>query len=141
MSVNNKNILITGISGFVGSYIAKTLIDKGAKVYGILRRRADGAVPNNLKRLGIAREVHLLEGDLENISSLGSALSVSRPDIVFHLGAQSFVPRSFIDPLETMSGNCGGIANLLEAIRIKDMDPVVVFSGSSEEYDLVRARR
>ena len=137
MSVNNKNILITGISGFVGSYIAKMLIDQGAKVYGILRRRADGAVPSNLKRLGIAREVHLLEGDLENISSLGSALSVSRPDIVFHLGAQSFVPRSFIDPLETMSGNCGGTANLLEAIRIKDMDPVVVFAGSSEEYGLV----
>ena len=137
MCLNNKNILITGISGFVGSYIAKTLIDQGAKVYGILRRRADGAVPNNLKRLGIAREVHLLEGDLENISSLGSALSVSRPDIVFHLGAQSFVPRSFIDPLETMSGNCGGTANLLEAIRIKDMDPVVVFAGSSEEYGLV----
>ncbi|KUG16338.1 udp-glucose 4-epimerase [hydrocarbon metagenome] len=137
MSLNNKNILITGISGFVGSYIAKTLIDQGAKVYGILRRRADGAVPNNLKRLGIAREVHLLEGDLENISSLGSALSVSRPDIVFHLGAQSFVPRSFIDPLETMSGNCEGTANLLEAIRIKDMDPVVVFAGSSEEYGLV----
>ena len=137
MCLNNKNILITGISGFVGSYIARTLIDKGAKVYGILRRRADGAVPNNLKRLGIAREVHLLEGDLENISSLGSALSVSRPDIVFHLGAQSFVPRSFIDPLETMSGNCGGTANLLEAIRIKDMDPVVVFAGSSEEYGLV----
>ena len=80
MCLNNKNILITGISGFVGSYIAKTLIDQGAKVSGILRRRADGAVPNNLKRLGIAREVHLLEGDLENISSLGSALSVSRPD-------------------------------------------------------------
>ena len=137
MSVNNKNILITGVSGFVGSYMAKTLIDQGAKVYGILRRRADGAVPNNLKRLGIAREVHLLEGDLENISSLGSALSVSHPDIVFHLGAQSFVPRSFIDPLETMSGNCGGTANLLEAIRIKDMDPVVVFAGSSEEYGLV----
>ena len=80
MSLNNKNILIHGISGFVGSYIAKTLIDKGAKVYGILRRRADGAVPNNLKRLGIARGVHLLVGDLENISRLGSAFSVSRPD-------------------------------------------------------------
>jgi len=80
MCLNNKNILITGISGFVGSYIAKTLIDKGAKVYGILRRRADGAVPNNLKRLGIARGVPLLVGDLENISRLGSAFSVSRPD-------------------------------------------------------------
>lgn len=94
-------------------------------------------MPNNLKRLGIANEVHLHEGDLENISSLGNALSISRPDIIFHLGAQSFVPRSFIDPLETMSWNCGGTANLLEAIRIKDMDPVVVFAGSSEEYGLV----
>ncbi len=137
MSINDKNILITGISGFVGSYMAKKLLDQGAKVYGILRRRADGAVPNNLKRLGIASEVHLLEGDLENISSLGNALSSSNPDIIFHLGAQSFVPRSFVDPLETMSWNCGGTANLLEAIRIKDMDPVVVFAGSSEEYGLV----
>jgi GDPmannose 4,6-dehydratase len=137
MSMNNKNILITGISGFVGSYMAKKLLDQGAKVYGILRRRADGAVPNNLNRLGIASEIHLLEGDLENISSLGNALSISDPDIVFHLGAQSFVPRSFIDPLETMSWNCGGTANLLEAIRIKDMDPIVVFAGSSEEYGLV----
>ncbi|WP_367357997.1 GDP-mannose 4,6-dehydratase [Methanothrix sp.] len=76
MSVNNKNILITGISGFVGSYIAKTLIDQGAKVYEILRRRADGAVPNNLRRLGIARGSS--GGDLENISRLGSALSVNR---------------------------------------------------------------
>lgn len=137
MSINNKSILVTGISGFVGSYMAKKLLDQGAKVYGILRRRADGAVPNNLNRLGIASEVHLLEGDLENISSLGSALSISDPDIIFHLGAQSFVPRSFIDPLETMSWNCGGTANLLEAIRIKDMDPIVVFAGSSEEYGLV----
>jgi GDPmannose 4,6-dehydratase len=137
MSINNKSILITGISGFVGSYMAKKLLDLGAEVYGILRRRADSAVPNNLKRLGIASEVHLLEGDLENISSLGNALSISDPDIVFHLGAQSFVPRSFIDPLETMSWNCGGTANLLEAIRIKDMDPVIVFAGSSEEYGLV----
>lgn len=137
MSINNKKILITGISGFVGSYMAKRLIDLGAEVYGILRRRADGAMPNNLKRLGIADDIHLVEGDLENIASLESALSSSSPDIIFHLGGQSFVPRSFEDPLETMNANCAGTANLLEAIRIKDMDPVVVFSGSSEEYGLV----
>lgn len=137
MNIINKNILITGISGFVGSYMAKRLLDQGAEVYGILRRRADGAMPNNLKRLGIASEIHLLEGNLENISSIGTALSSSNSDIIFHLGAQSFVPRSFVDPLETMSWNCSGTANLLEAIRIKDVDPVVVFAGSSEEYGLV----
>jgi GDPmannose 4,6-dehydratase len=137
MSINNKKILITGISGFAGSYMAKSLLNQGAEVYGILRRRADGAMPNSLKRLGIASELHLLEGDLENISSLESALSFSSPDIIFHLGGQSFVPRSFENPLETMSANCAGTANLLEAIRIKDLDPVVVFSGSSEEYGMV----
>jgi GDPmannose 4,6-dehydratase len=137
MSLNNKSILITGISGFVGSYMAKRLLDQGAEVYGILRRRADGIMPPNLRRLGIAHEIHLLEGDLENISSIGKALSSSGADVIFHLGAQSFVPRSFVDPLETMSWNCGGTANLLEAIRIKDMDPVVIFAGSSEEYGLV----
>lgn len=137
MNITNKNILITGISGFVGSYMAKKLLNQGAEVYGVLRRRADGAMPNNLNRLGIASKVHLLEGDLENISSLGTALSSSCPDIIFHLGGQSFVPRSFEDPLETMSGNCVGTANLLEAVRIKDINPVIVFSGSSEEYGLV----
>jgi GDPmannose 4,6-dehydratase len=137
MCLNNKKILITGISGFVGSYMAKRFLDQGAEVYGILRRRADGAMPNNLKRLGIASNVHLQDGDLENISSLGAALSSSCPDIIFHLGGQSFVPQSFVDPLETMNVNCLGTANLLEAIRIKDLDPVVVFSGSSEEYGLV----
>lgn len=137
MSMNNKKILITGISGFVGSHMAKQLLDQGTEVSGILRRRADGATPNNLKRLGIADELQLIEGDLENISSIGNALSSSDPDIIFHLGAQSFVPRSFADPLETMASNCGGTANLLEAIRIKDLNPVVVFAGSSEEYGLV----
>lgn len=137
MGMSNKRILITGISGFVGSYMASRLLDQGAEVYGILRRRADGATPNNLKRLGIANRVHILEGDLENPTSLESALSSSDPDIIFHLGGQSFIPRSFVDPLETMSANCSGTANLLEAIRIKDKDPVVVFSGSSEEYGLV----
>jgi GDPmannose 4,6-dehydratase len=81
--------------------------------------------------------VKLLEGDLEEISSIGAALTESEPDIIFHLGAQSFVPRSFERPLETEAANCQGTANLLEAIRIKEVDPVVVFAGSSEEYGLV----
>lgn len=137
LSLRDKNALITGVSGFVGSHMARQLLDQGARVYGLLRRRADGMVPHNLRRLGIAGQVHLLEGDLEDISSLGNALSISDPDMVFHLGAQSFVPRSFTNPTETMGWNCCGTANLLEAIRLKDLDPVVVFAGSSEEYGLV----
>jgi GDPmannose 4,6-dehydratase len=117
--------------------MAKRLVEEGANVFGLLRRRADGRVPHNMLRLGLGKEVRLLEGDLESISSIGSAITASEPDIVFHLAAQSFVPRSFEDPNETMLCNCLGTSNLLEAIRIKDVDPVVVFAGSSEEYGLV----
>ena len=134
---SNKSVLITGISGFVGSHMAKSLLNQGVEVYGLMRQRADGIVPHNLRMLGIEDKIHLIEGDLKDISSIDEALSVSDADIVFHLGSQSFVPRSFENPLETVSSNCCGTANLLEAIRIKDLDPVVVFAGSSEEYGLV----
>lgn len=117
--------------------MARRLVDEGAKVYGLQRRRADGVLPHNLKKQGIGSQVRLLEGDIEDISSIGAALTQSDPQFVFHLAAQSFVPRSFASPLETAQANCLGTANLLEAIRIKDVDPIVVFAGSSEEYGLV----
>lgn len=137
MDLKDKNILVTGISGFVGSRMARRLVDGDANVFGLLRRRADGKVPSNIKRLNLGKEVRLIEGDMESISSIGYAITASEPDIIFHLAAQSFVPRSFVDPNETMLCNCEGTSNLLEAIRIKDADPIVVFAGSSEEYGLV----
>jgi GDPmannose 4,6-dehydratase len=137
MKFNSKRVLITGITGFVGSKMAKRLVDEGAEVYGLQRRRADGVLPHNLKKQGIGSQVKLVEGDIEDISSIAAALKQSDPQFVFHLAAQSFVPRSFASPLETEAANCLGTASLLEAIRIKDVDPVVVFAGSSEEYGLV----
>ncbi|MBP8624896.1 MAG: GDP-mannose 4,6-dehydratase [Methanothrix sp.] len=137
MSLKDKNVLITGISGFVGSRMARRLVDDGANVYGLVRRRSDGRMPANMRHLGLGREIHLIEGDLENIASIGKAITASEPDVIFHLAAQSFVPRSFVDPNETMLSNCLGTSNLLEAIRLKDANPRVVFAGSSEEYGLV----
>ncbi|MGA9048427.1 MAG: GDP-mannose 4,6-dehydratase [Dehalococcoidia bacterium] len=137
MSFKNKNVLITGISGFVGSYLADHLIKQGANVFGLFRRRADGICPYNLKCLGIHDDVDLVESDLLDISSIASALDKARPDFIFHLGAQSFVHRSFVSPSETMDINCAGTSNLLEAVRNKAISPVIVFAGSSEEYGLV----
>ena len=137
MNKTDKRVLITGISGFVGSLMAKSLLDQGLEVYGLIRQRADGLVPYNLRKLGIEDKIHLIEGDLENYFSITKALSISEADIVFHFAGQSFVPRSFEDPLETMNSNCYGTANLLEAVRTEGLDPVVVFAGSSEEYGLV----
>ena len=91
MSLKNKNVLITGISGFVGSHMAKYLLDQGANVFGLDRRRADASIPQNIKYLGIESEARLLEGDVRDVSSIASALDLSRPDIVFHLAAQTIV--------------------------------------------------
>lgn len=135
MKLENKNVLITGISGFVGSHLAKHLLDQGASVDGLIRKRSDGTVSKNLDN--VKDDVRLIEGDLTDISSLAFALDNSTPDVIFHLGAQSFVPRSFTHPLETLNSNTMGTANLLEAIRLKDLDPIIVFAGSSEEYGLV----
>jgi len=137
MSLKNKNVFITGISGFVGSYLAKYLLDRDSRVFGLVRGRSDGNIPQNIRYLGIEHELELLEGDIRDISSIASALERSKPDIVFHLAAQSFIPRSFSYPEETMEVNCLGTANLLEAIRSNGLDPIVVFAGSNEEYGLV----
>jgi len=136
MVIKNKSVFITGISGFAGSCMAKYLVDSGASVFGLVRRQADGHIPQNLRYLGIDREIELLEGDVRDISSIASALDRARPNIIFHFAAQSFVPRSFSHPWETMEVNCRGTVNLMEAIRAKELDSVVVFAGSSEEYGL-----
>ena len=137
MSWKEKNILITGLGGFAGSYLGEELIKREANVYGLIRRRAEGTVAKNITDRGIADKVKLLGGDLTDITSLANALDTSSPDYIFHLAAQSFVPRSFENSLETQQINCIGTANLLDAVRLKDMDSKIIFAGSSEEYGLV----
>ncbi|HUV45519.1 MAG TPA: GDP-mannose 4,6-dehydratase [Dehalococcoidia bacterium] len=117
--------------------MAKELIERGANVYGLVRWTTVHSPIKDLEDKGIHTEGRLIYGDLTNISSLAHALDVSKPDVIFHLGAQSYVPRSFTDPIETTETNLSGTQNLLEAIRIKDYDPKVIFAGSSEEYGLV----
>lgn len=137
MNWKDKNILITGIAGFAGSYLAKELLKRESNVYGLIRRRADNVKFRNLDNQGISNDVELIGGDLTDITSLASALDTSNPDYIFHLAAQSFVPRSFENSMETQQINCIGTANLLDAVRMKDIDTKIVFAGSSEEYGLV----
>jgi GDPmannose 4,6-dehydratase len=120
----DKNVLITGISGFVGPYLAEEILMRGANVFGIIRRRADGSKPKNIADRGIQDNVTFIEGDVTNIYSIAQALDISKPDVVFHLAAQSYIPRSCVNPLETMEVNFLGTENLLEArktINIKDV--------------------
>lgn len=137
MNWNGKNVLITGANGFVGSYLAKELLDSGADVYGFLRPEDIAPMEKNLIDKGIKDKLKILEGDLGDITSLASAFDTSNPDVIFHLAAQSSVEFSFHRPLETQNINTMGTANLLEAVRIKDVDTRIVFAGSSEVYGMV----
>jgi GDPmannose 4,6-dehydratase len=136
MVMSGERVLITGVSGFVGSRLAKRLVDLGYEIYGFVRRRAEGRNYKRLVEAGVFKEVRFLEGDISDLSSILFALDRSEPDIIFHLASQSFVPRSFENPLETFYVNSLGTQNLLEAVRLKDLDSIILFAGSSEEYGL-----
>ncbi len=107
---------MTGISGQDGAYLAKFLLAKGYRVFGLLARRASSTTWR-LEELEILDRVHLLEGDLGDFSSLLSALKESQPDEVYNLAAQSFVGTSWRQPLLTAQVTGVAVAAVLEAIR------------------------
>lgn len=126
--------LITGITGFAGSHLAEYLLEHQpeVEVFGSYRWRSR---TENIEHLD--ERVRLLEADLRDYSSVHTLLDESRPDFIFHLAAQSFVPSSWRAPAETLSTNITGQTNLFEAIRALNLDPVVQIACSSEEYGLV----
>lgn len=137
MSMEGKNILITGISGFIGSNLGRFLVDQGAQVFGLMRRRADGSIPQNIREKDLADNITLIEGSLEDFSGLKTAMDIAQPDYIYHMGAISFIPRSFTHPNETTMVNTLGTSNLLEAVRLSTHDPKIIFPGTAEEYGLV----
>jgi GDP-4-dehydro-6-deoxy-D-mannose reductase len=126
--------LITGITGFAGSHLAEYILAEqpGVEVYGTFRWRSR---MDNVEHLD--RKIKLIEADLRDYTSMHRALEVSRPDLVFHLAAQSFVPSSWNAPNDTIVTNATGQTNLFEAIRGLRLDPVVQIACSSEQYGLV----
>ena len=85
-----KRALITGISGFVGSHLAKELVSRGWEVSGLVRRSTQSGVPSRLSRLGIGSSVSLLEGDItDTLLRSPRPWGFAKPDAVFHLAAQS----------------------------------------------------
>jgi len=125
-------VLITGLTGFVGSHLAEYALSKGAEVFGSIKWRSK---TDNIDHL--SNQLTLIECDLKDLSSLNMLVQKSNPDIIFHLAAQSFVPTSWHAPGETLSNNILCEVNLFEAIRSHGVNPMVMVAGSSEEYGLV----
>ena len=134
----DKNILITGITGFVGSWLTEILSSSqiNANIYGLLRRQSN---PNlrNIQHLLDLENIKLIKGDLQDLGSIVNAIKESNADVIYHLAAQSFVPHSFASPIDTYSTNVTGTLNMLEALRLTPRDVALHYAGSSEEYGLV----
>ncbi len=134
-----KKVLITGITGFVGSHLAEYILKehKNTQIYGLVRWRSP---KDNIS--GILNQVNLCYGDLQDYSSLEKILSEIKPDVIFHLAAQSYVDFSFVSPLSTLQANVIGTANLLECIKNLKLragyDPIIHVCSSSEVYGQVK---
>jgi len=126
-------VLITGISGFAGSHLAEyALAQPDVEVYGTIRSRSP---LDNIAH--IIRSLHLAECDLRDPFSVKRAMAEIRPDRIFHLAAQSFVPTSWNAPGETLATNIQSQLNIFEAVKQEKISVRIQIAGSSEEYGLV----
>lgn len=127
-------ILITGITGFVGSHLAEYILNLKEKheIYGLCRWRSP---KDNLAN--IYNKITLFDSDLCDLSALIRTIKTVKPDIIFHLAAQSYVQTSFNSPIQTLWSNVIGTVNLLEAVRITEIDPLIHVCSSSEVYGQV----
>ena len=126
MSSERRRALVTGITGQDGSYLAELLLEKDYEVFGLIRRSSTV----NFERIEhIQEDIHLLSGDLLDQNSLMFAIQESKPQEVYNLGAQSFVPASWEQPLLTGEITALGVTRILEAIR--SIDPSIRFYQAS----------
>jgi GDPmannose 4,6-dehydratase len=130
----SKTALVTGITGQDGSYLAELLLEKGYRVVGMTRRTST-EVHERIEH--IVDDVEILSGDLLDQSSITSILNEVRPDEIYNLAAQSFVPASWSQPVLTGEFTALGVTRVLEAIR--HVDPSIRFyqASSSEMFGKV----
>ncbi len=126
-------VLITGVTGFVGSHLAEFCQNLGnVEVVGTYRWRSP---KHNIAHI---KDLELVEMDILDATSCRQTLAAVEPDWIFHLAAQSFVPTSWAAPASTVNTNIVGQLNLFEALRSLDrLDTRFHVCGSSEEYGLV----
>lgn len=127
-----KRILITGITGFVGSHMADLLLEKGYEVWGLKRWNLSRL--RNIKHLINDPRVHLFDCDITDPVSTREVIAEIKPTHVFHFAAESFVSPSWKHPSHYMEVNYNGTVNLLEAFRQAKINPRFHIAGSGEEY-------
>lgn len=129
-------VLITGITGFAGSHLADYILKNhpGVEIFGFKRWRS-----RDENIIHLMDKVKFVDVDVKDFTAVNRFIEEIKPDKIFHLAAQSFVPTSWKSPMETLDTNIAGEVNLFEAIRQHDMidKTVIQIACSSEEYGLV----
>jgi len=132
--------LITGVTGQDGAYLARFLLERDYRVFGLLARRSSDSLWR-LRELGIADRVEFLDGDLCDPSSISRAVQESAAGEIYNLGAQSFVATSWKQPQLTGQVTGIGALNVLEAIRQHNPKARFYQASTSEMFGLIQAER
>ncbi|MDP7243875.1 MAG: GDP-mannose 4,6-dehydratase [Flavobacteriales bacterium] len=127
----NTNVLVTGADGFIGSHIAKELIDKGAKVTTIVR---DIKKNNNLDLLDLRDKITIVHGDIVNFKDCERAINEYDIEFCFHIAAQAIVGPANRSPLSTFESNIKGTWNLLEVCRLSKTIKGLIVASSDKAY-------
>jgi GDP-4-dehydro-6-deoxy-D-mannose reductase len=128
-----RRVLVTGVTGFAGSHLVDYMLTRGdCEIFGIQRWRSR---TENIEHF--MDRISLSECDLRDASSTRDMLEKVRPDWIFHLAAQSFVPTSWTAPSESLTTNILGQVNLFEAVRRLQLPCRIQLACSSEEYGMV----
>jgi len=131
----NRKILITGNTGFKGSWLTIWLLKLGAKVYGISKDIP--TKPSMFEETGLEKRIEHHTQDIRDLAKLKCLIDEIRPDFLFHLAAQPLVSVSYADPIETISTNVMGTANILEALRSVNHECSGIIITSDKCYDNV----
>ena len=135
----NKKILITGHTGFKGSWLTLWLYLLGAKIIGVSKDLP--TKPSHFNELKIKKKIIHKKLDITNLKKLHEVFKKHKPDLVFHLAAQSLVKKSYNNPVETYTSNTIGTLNLLECIRKSNHKCSSVFITSDKSYKNLEIER
>ncbi|HEY9160197.1 MAG TPA: CDP-glucose 4,6-dehydratase [Desulfomonilia bacterium] len=130
---NNKSVLITGHTGFKGSWLALWLNELGARVTGLALN--PNTEPSHFSLIGLDNNITSIEGDIRDSNVVSKAFKEVEPEIIFHLAAQALVRDSYMDPKGTFDTNIGGTINVLEAVRLSPCVRAAVIVTSDKCYE------
>lgn len=132
---HNKKVLVTGHTGFKGSWLSTWLLELGAEVVGISKDIP--TTPSMFEELNLSEKIKHYQEDIRDLSKMLEIISQEKPDFLFHLAAQPIVSTSYHDPLETISSNVMGTANILETLKMSNHSCTAVIITSDKAYDNV----